>query len=104
MLTDGPVFSSTLPSEYSNLVEAFSKSRASELPPHHSSGYAIDLLPDAAPPKCRIFPLSQTESDAMKNYINEVLSKGFKRMVVNVLASITEASMISLLNSDTLYL
>lgn len=78
-LTDKPVLPSTLPSEYSNLIEAFSKSRAAELPPHRSSDCAIDLLPDAAPPKGRIFPLSQPESEAMKNYINEELSKGFIR-------------------------
>ncbi len=78
-LTDEPVLSSTLTSEYSDLVEAFSKSRASELPPHRSSDCAIDLLPDAAPPKGCIFPLSQLESNAMKNYINEELSKWFIR-------------------------
>ncbi len=46
------------------------------MPPHHSMDCAIYFLPDAAPPKGRT---SQPESDAMKNYINEEISKGFIR-------------------------
>ncbi len=38
---------SDLPMEYQDLTEAFSKSKASQLPPHRSSDCAIDLLPGA---------------------------------------------------------
>lgn len=62
--------------EYQDLSEAFSKSKAAQLPPHRSSDCAIELLPGTTPPKGRIFPLSQPESEAMKNYIGEELSKG----------------------------
>ncbi len=48
-----------LPSVYHDLSEAFSKSKASQLPPHRSSDCAINLLPGSNPPKGRIFPLSQ---------------------------------------------
>ncbi|KAL0190226.1 hypothetical protein M9458_012924, partial [Cirrhinus mrigala] len=78
-LKDEPAHSQNLPSEYSDLAVAFSKSGASELPPHHFSDCSIELLPGAVPIKGRIFPLSQPESDAMKYYINEELSKGFIR-------------------------
>ncbi len=70
---------SDLPAEYQDLSEAFSKSRASQLPPHRSSDCAIDLLPGATPTRGRVFPLSQPESEAMKAYIDEELAKGFIR-------------------------
>lgn len=78
-LRDEPVLPPNLPSKYSNLAEAFSKYRAPELPPNRSSDCFIELLPGAAPPKGCIFPRSQLESNAMKNYINEEISKGFIR-------------------------
>lgn len=68
-----------LPHEYHDLLEVFSKIKASNLPPHRASDCAIDLLPDSAPPKGIIFPLSQPESESMKKYIEEELAKGFIR-------------------------
>ncbi len=68
-----------LPSVYNDLMVAFSKAKASQLPPHRSSDCAIDLLPDAVPHRGRIFPLSQPESEAMNHYIQEELTKGFIR-------------------------
>ncbi|KAL0177254.1 hypothetical protein M9458_026148, partial [Cirrhinus mrigala] len=76
---DSPIEAAGLPAEYHDLIEAFSKSKATQLPPHRPSDCAIELLPGTAPPKGRIFPLSQPESEAMKNYIEEELSKGFIR-------------------------
>uniref|UniRef100_A0A8C1YSB8 Gypsy retrotransposon integrase-like protein 1 n=1 Tax=Cyprinus carpio TaxID=7962 RepID=A0A8C1YSB8_CYPCA len=68
-----------LPEEYADLMEAFSKEQANILPPHRKYDCAIDLLPGHSPPKGRIFPLSQPESEAMKDYIKEELQKGFIR-------------------------
>ncbi len=69
----------SLPREYHDLAEAFSKVKASHLPPHRTSDCAIDLLPGSQPPKGRVFPLSQPEAEAMKSYIEEELAKGFIR-------------------------
>ncbi len=66
-----------LPIEYHYLCEAFSRSKASQLPPHRPGDCAIDLLPGGVP--TRIFPLTQQESEVMKAYIEEELSKGFIR-------------------------
>ncbi len=74
---------SDLPMEYQDLTEAFSKSKASQLPPHRSSDCAIDLLPRAMPTRGRVFPLSQPESEAMKAYIEEELAKGFIRPFIS---------------------
>ncbi len=68
-----------LPSQYADLLEAFSKVKATELPPHRSSDCSIELIPGSTPPKGRIFPLSQPEAEAMKKYIEEELAKGFIR-------------------------
>ncbi len=68
-----------LPDEYQDLAEAFSKVKASHLPPHRYSDCAIDLLPGSQPSKGRVFPLSQPEAEAMKSYIEEELAKGFIR-------------------------
>ncbi|XDV25876.1 hypothetical protein PO909_029709 [Leuciscus waleckii] len=68
-----------LPSMYHDLAEAFSKAKATKLPPHRSYDCAIDFLPDVTPPKGRVFPLSQPETEAMRKYIEEELAKGFIR-------------------------
>ncbi|KAL0183843.1 hypothetical protein M9458_019539, partial [Cirrhinus mrigala] len=68
---------SSIPSEYQDLLEAFSRTKATYLPPHRSGDCAIDLIPGATPPRGRIFPLSQAESEAMQRYIQEELAKGF---------------------------
>ncbi|KAL0151770.1 hypothetical protein M9458_052921 [Cirrhinus mrigala] len=68
-----------LPPEYSDLTEAFSKKRASQLPMHCFLDCAIDLMPGTTLPKGRIFLLSQPESEAMKLHIKEELSKGLIR-------------------------
>ncbi len=68
-----------LPSVYNDLIVAFGRVKASQLPPHRFSDCAINLLPDAVPPRGRIFPLSQPESEAMNHYFQEELTKGFIR-------------------------
>lgn len=69
----------TLPPCYDDLAEVFSKTKATQLPPHRSWDCSIDLLPNAMPPKSRVYPLSRTESQAMEDYIEEALSSGFIR-------------------------
>ncbi len=56
-----------LPVEYHDLIEAFSKTKASQLPPHRSNDCAIELQPNSHPPRGRVFPLSQPESEAMRS-------------------------------------
>ncbi len=77
--TTSTVDTLNLPREYADLIEVFSKKKASQFPAHRSVDCAIDLLPGTTPPKGRIFPLSQPESESMKTYIQEELAKGFIR-------------------------
>ncbi|KAL0147487.1 hypothetical protein M9458_057202 [Cirrhinus mrigala] len=67
----------TIPVEYQDLLEAFSQTRATQLPPHRPGDCAIDLLLGSSPPRGRVYPLSQPESEAMNTYIQEELAKGF---------------------------
>ncbi|XP_051727379.1 differentially expressed in FDCP 8 homolog isoform X1 [Ctenopharyngodon idella] len=69
----------TIPSCYQELQEVFSKTRATQLPPHRPWDCAIDLLPNAIPPKSKVCPLSRPESQAMEEYIEEALNSSFIR-------------------------
>ncbi|KAK3516357.1 hypothetical protein QTP70_009413 [Hemibagrus guttatus] len=73
-----PNSSATLPEEYKDLGEVFSKENATCLPLHRPWDCAIEFLPNAMPPKNRVYPLSLPESKAMDEYI-EALSFGFIR-------------------------
>ncbi|KAK3540361.1 hypothetical protein QTP70_029552 [Hemibagrus guttatus] len=67
----------TIPSCYHDLQEVFSKTKATQLPPHCPWDCTIDLLPNAMPPKSKVYPLSRPETQAMEDYIEEALSSGF---------------------------
>ncbi|KAK3563117.1 hypothetical protein QTP86_016350 [Hemibagrus guttatus] len=69
----------TIPSCYQDLQEVFSKAKATQLPPHCPWDCTIDLLPNAMPPKSKVYPLSRPETQAMEDYIEEALSSGFIR-------------------------
>uniref|UniRef100_A0A672Z5U3 CCHC-type domain-containing protein n=1 Tax=Sphaeramia orbicularis TaxID=375764 RepID=A0A672Z5U3_9TELE len=70
---------SNVPSHYHHLREVFSKTRASSLPPHRDYDCPIDLLPGAPIPKGRMYSLSQTETKAMEDYIDQSLKSGIIR-------------------------
>ncbi len=60
-----------VPTEYLDLKEVFSKSRAASLLPHRPYDCAIDLLPGTSPPKGRLYSLSAPEREAMEKYISD---------------------------------
>lgn len=70
---------SKVPPEYADLNEVFSKSRATFLPPHRPYDCAIDLVPEACPPRGRLYSLSAPERAAMEKYLKESLDNGFIR-------------------------
>ncbi|KAK3575313.1 hypothetical protein QTP86_023431, partial [Hemibagrus guttatus] len=67
------------PQEYTEFWELFSKERAAQLPAHQPWDCAIDLLPNASPPRGRVYPLSLPESKAMEEYIETALAVGHIR-------------------------
>ena len=74
--TTTPPDLSSVPAEYHDLGEVFSKSRASSLPPHRSYDCAIDLLSGTSPPRGSLFSLSAPKRLAMEKYIGECLAAG----------------------------
>ncbi|KAK3527309.1 hypothetical protein QTP86_020238 [Hemibagrus guttatus] len=61
---------------YEDFREVFSEERAARLPSHQAWDCAIDLLPNASPPRGRVYPLSLPEAKAMEEYIVEALAVG----------------------------
>ena len=47
-----------IPPEYADLALAFSKKKATQLPPHQRGDCAINLLVDAAPPGSHVYPVT----------------------------------------------
>ena len=67
----------TIPLEYHDLIEVFSKQKADTLPKHHPYDLKINLINDATPPLGPIYSLSEAEQLALCEYLAENLSKGF---------------------------
>ncbi|KAK3506293.1 hypothetical protein QTP70_001334 [Hemibagrus guttatus] len=63
-----------------NFREVLSEERVARLPSHQVWDCAIDLLPNASPPKGRIYPFSLPESKAMEDYIETALAAGHIRL------------------------
>ncbi|KAK3506099.1 hypothetical protein QTP70_002763 [Hemibagrus guttatus] len=71
-----PCAQTLVPMEYTDLEDVF---KATKLPPHRPWDCSINLLPNAMPPKCQVYSLSNPESQAMKEYIDEALAAGYIR-------------------------
>uniref|UniRef100_A0A8C2WB23 Gypsy retrotransposon integrase-like protein 1 n=1 Tax=Cyclopterus lumpus TaxID=8103 RepID=A0A8C2WB23_CYCLU len=70
---------SSIPPEYHDLGEVFSKTRAQSLPPHRPYDCAIDLRPGASLPSSRLYSLSIPEKASMDEYISESVAAGLIR-------------------------
>lgn len=66
-----------LPEKYTDFLDVFSRNKAMQLPPHSPWDCAVELLPNAAPPRSKVYFLSLPETQVMENYIKEVLATGF---------------------------
>ncbi|KAK3556911.1 hypothetical protein QTP70_022410 [Hemibagrus guttatus] len=64
---------------YAEFWEVFSKEKAARLPAHQPWDCAIDLLPNASPPRGRVYPLLLPKSKAMEEYIETALKAGHIR-------------------------
>ncbi|KAK3515344.1 hypothetical protein QTP70_017278 [Hemibagrus guttatus] len=70
---------SHIPHAYADFQEVFSEERVARLPSHQAWDCAIDLLPNASPPRGRVYPLSLPEAKAMEDYIEPALVAGHIR-------------------------
>jgi len=70
---------SLIPLEYHEFADLFSETEAKKLPPHRSYDHPIPLEPGTTPPFGTIYPLSPTELETLRKYIEDNLNKGFIR-------------------------
>ncbi len=73
-------FEQMVPTQYHRHRKVFSEEASHRFPPKRPWDHAIDLLPDA--PKtldCKVYPLAITEGDALTEFLNEQLEKGYIR-------------------------
>jgi len=77
--TADPVDLSGIPEDYHEFQDVFSKSSAGTLPPHRPYDLKIDLEEGAEPPIGRMYPLSETELEALRKFLDENLRNGFVR-------------------------
>jgi len=70
---------SSVPEEYHEYADIFSKDRADTLPDHRPYDLKIDLEDGAKPPLSRMYSLSQTEVQALREFLDENLHIGFIR-------------------------
>jgi len=64
---------SGVPEEYHEYADVFSKERADTLPDHRPYDLKIDLEDGAEPPLGQMYSLSQTEVQALREFLNENL-------------------------------
>lgn len=64
---------SSVPVEYHNLGEVFSKERALSLPSHQPYNCAINLVPGSTLPSSHLYNLSRPKREAMEEYIGNPL-------------------------------
>ena len=70
---------SSIPEEYHEFIDLFSKKKADQLPPHGPYDHRIALMPGSKPPCGRVQRLSLAEGEELGMYIVENLKKGFIR-------------------------
>jgi len=78
---------SSIPEEYHEYANVFSKSKAETLTPHHPYDLWIDLEKDSHPPVRTIYSLSKFKQEALKEFIDENLTNGF----IHSMSSLHEA-------------
>ena len=72
-------FESSVPAEYHEFADVFSAADAKALPPHRPYDHTIDLEEGAAPPYGPIYSMSEMELKALREYLDDILGKGFIR-------------------------
>ena len=75
--SEPPVDLSSIPPEYHEFADIFSKSKADTLPPHRPYDLKINLEEGASPPLGPIYSLSPAELATLHKFIDEHLKTGF---------------------------
>src|SRR6266702_1701412 len=69
-----------VPEEYRKYQKIFNKEQSHRFPPKQPWDHAIDLLPEAPHTiDCKIYPTTQSEKEALNEFVKEQLAKGYIR-------------------------
>ena len=68
-----------VPEQYRDFADVFSEGAARTLPLHRPYDHTIDILEGETPPHAKIYNMSEVELRVVKDYLNEMLLKGFIR-------------------------
>ncbi|KAG5718769.1 hypothetical protein E4T56_gene2725 [Termitomyces sp. T112] len=69
-------FHSTVPNHLHNFEDVFSKASFDSLLECKQWDHAIELIPDAEPSSCKVYPLAPYEQDKLDTFLQENLSSG----------------------------
>ena len=70
----------SVPDEYAEFADVFEPKNSQKLPPHrHGVDHEIPLVPNSKPVYGSIYNLSETELKTLKDYIDNMVAKGFIR-------------------------
>lgn len=78
-LTEKEVLDKYVPKEYHDFADVFSEETAREMPPHRSYDHRFDFEEYTRAPHSGLRPNSETELKVVKDYLEEMLGKGFIR-------------------------
>ena len=77
-----------LPEVYKKYTSMFSEEEAQRFPPPHPWDHAIDFKSGASDAiDCKVYPMTCTEDDALDEFINEQLAKGYICPLISPYAS-----------------
>jgi hypothetical protein len=68
---------SSVPEEYHDFSDVFSKKKADTLPPHRPYDLKINLENNTSPPVGHMYSVSQSELQSLRDFIDEHLHIGF---------------------------
>ena len=80
-------FRAHVPDYLHDFDAVFSKESFDNLPEHRPWDHAIELVPDADPKGCKVYPISLTEQGELDNFLRENLASGRIRPSKSPMAS-----------------
>ena len=70
----------TIPAQYMEYADVFSKSTARQFPPHREDDHAINFKPNTPDTfSCKIYPISLKETEFLREWVSKNLDKHFIR-------------------------
>ena len=76
-LAEKPIDLTSVPEEYHDFANVFSEVKANKLPPHRPYNLNINIEEGSTPPLGPIYSLSETELEALQEFLDKNIANGF---------------------------